>query len=139
MMLNQRLQTFSTKNIKILQISLLLSALWFFFWAHIYEMVFWNKTFTESIASSTLNVILYSTSITALIASEIYTRFSRQSPTESSFTISVDYLTKENESLKKELKKYKNFPSNKIGIILLSTGIILILGVHKPFKLCSPF
>ena len=90
-------------------------------------MVFWNKTFTESIASSTLNVIFYSTSITALIASEIYTRFSRQSPTESSFTISVDYLTKENESLKKELKKYKNFPSNKIGIILLSIGIILIL------------
>jgi hypothetical protein len=128
-MLNQNFYRISTGNmVRLFQIIFLVVALWFFFWAHIYEMIVWNKTFVESIQSSIPNVVLYAVSILALILLEIPMKRRRQVSTVSSPSAkTLEDLQRENELLKRELLSSKKIPSNKIGIALLIVGALLLV------------
>ena len=118
----------TVKGIRLLQLFLLLSALWFVYWAHVYEMTVWNKTFLESVLSSTLNVLLYSISILAIIFLEIHVRRQNRIATVSpSSTKTLENLQKENEQLIRELVKSKQTPSGKIGVGFLVIGAVVLI------------
>jgi hypothetical protein len=133
-MLNQNLwQINSVITYRFLQIVFLFVALWSFFWAHIYEMSVWNKTFVESIQSSISNVVLYSMSIVAIITLEIYMkRPHKVSAVSPSSEKALEDLRKENELLKHELKSSKktssgrSISSSRVGVILLVAGALLL-------------
>lgn len=55
------------------QAFLVFSALWFVYWAHIYEMIVWNKTFIQTLGS-TVNVAGYIISILILLQLEYEVR-----------------------------------------------------------------
>jgi len=116
----------TAKTIRLLQLLLLLATLWFVFWAHVHEIVFWHKTFPESVQSSLLNVLLYSVSIVAIIYLEIRVRATR------AFTLAppsagiLEELEKENQLLKRALHKSKRTPSDKIGIGFLVSGALVL-------------
>lgn len=140
MMLNQNFYQVSTVTmIRFLQIVFLLVASWSFFWAHIYEMSVWNKTFVDTIQSSLPNVIFYMASIVAVILLEIPVKrrhsvrriqpvsaVSAPVPTSPSAKAMAD-LQRENELLKHELRSTKKVPSNAIGIALIVAGAVLLV------------
>jgi len=116
----------TVKTIRLFQILFLFSALWFIFWAHIYEITVWNKTFLETLQSSLFNVLLYSISIFTLICLEIYVRHLRSITTVHPSTKTLEELQKENELLKRELLKSKQIPSSKIGVGFLVSGALVL-------------
>ncbi len=117
--------------VRLFQLFFLFAALWSFFWAHIYEMSVWNKTFVESIQSSIPNVVLYTTSIVALILLEIPMKrvhhVSTVSAPSAPSAKTLEDLRRENELLKHELLSSNKIPSNKIGIALLIAGALLLV------------
>jgi hypothetical protein len=112
----------------LLQILLVFAASWFIYWAHIYEITVWNKTFLQSVQASTFNVLSYSASILAIILLEIYVRHTKKIPiiTHPSAK-TLEELQRENELLKHELQKSKQTLSSKIGIGFLFSGAIVLL------------
>jgi len=120
-------QSRTIKLVRLLQILLVFVASWFIFWAHIYEIVVWNKTFLESVQASLLNVLLYSVSILALIYLETRVRRIRKIALISYPSAkTLKELERENELLKRELQKSKQMPSSKIGIGFLVCGAIVL-------------
>ena len=115
------------KLVRLLQILLVFVALWFIYWAHIYEIIVWNKTFSESVRASPLNVSSYSVSILVIIILEIYVRRISKITTIQPSTKTLEELQRENELLKSELQKSKQTPSSKIGIGFLISGAIVLL------------
>jgi len=139
-MLDQKLWRLGTaKAIRLLQLLFLSIALWFIYWAHIYELTYWNKTLLESFQSNFPNVLVYSILIIAVIylesQSKRHRRISmvpssvktREISMSTSSVKSLEELQKENEQLKYELMKSKKLPSNKIGITLLVAGALLLV------------
>jgi hypothetical protein len=127
-MSNQNLRrTYTTNKFRLLQILFLFGALWFFFWAHIYEMIVWNTPFVETIQSSIANIVLYSTSILAMIVVEIYIKRLHHVSTVSPSAKTLEDLRRENELLKHELMRSKKISSSKIGIVLLVAGALLLV------------
>jgi hypothetical protein len=135
-MLNQNLWRFgNTKTIRLLQLLFLSMALWFIYWAHIYEVTYWNKTLLESCQSNYPNVLAYSISIITIIYLEFRARAKRprQIATSSPSHENIKELQKENKQMKQELQKAKKsasaqkIPSNKISIALLTIGALLLL------------
>jgi hypothetical protein len=132
-MLNQNLWQINAVNrFRFLQTVFLFIAMWSFFWAHIYEISVWNKTFVESLKSSIPNVMLYSMSILAIIVLEVFMKrshhFSNDSPSSKE---ALKTLQKENGLLKHELtdsKKTsgKSISSSAIGIVFLVAGALLL-------------
>jgi hypothetical protein len=128
-MWKQRIRKLHTiKTFRLIQLVLFLAALWFIFWAHIYEIIVWNKTFLESVQGSIFNVLSYSVSILAIIYLETRIRRTKKigiithpSPK------TLEELHRENELLKRELQKSKQMPSSKIGIGFLVIGAIVLL------------
>ena len=114
------------KAIRLLQLFLFFSALWFIFWAHIYEIAVWNKTFLESVQSSPINVFSYSISILALIYLEIRVKHISKITAVSPSNKTLENLQKENELLKRELLKSKQTPSSKIGVGFLVIGALVL-------------
>jgi len=114
------------RAIRLSQILLFLVAFWFIFWAHYYETMVWNKTFLDSVQSSLFNVLMYSISLFALISLEIYVRRLRSITWARPSAKSLEELQRENELLKHELLKSKHTPSNKIGIIFLIIGALVL-------------
>lgn len=117
----------ATTSVRLLQILFLVTMLWFFFWAHIYEMSVWNKTFIESLYSSIPNVVIYSSSLFAIIALEIYSKRHRRISTVSSPPITEKPLVNQNTQLKPELVKPTERSFNSIGIALLVAGVISLI------------
>jgi len=114
------------KMVRLSQLLLLVVALWFIYWTHIYEMTVWNKTFIASLQSSLPNVFIYSVSIITLIILELKTRrFSHVSMVKPS-AISSEDLPRENTQIKKEKMKSDKIPSKKIGISLVVIGALLL-------------
>jgi hypothetical protein len=127
-MFNQNLWRITTANIvRLFQTIFLFAALWSFFWAHIYEMSVWHKTFMESMQSSIPNVVFYLASIFAIISIEIAMKRRHQVSNVSPSAKTLEDLQKENELLKRELLSSKKIPSNKIGITLLVAGAVLLV------------
>lgn len=114
------------RAMRILQLFLCLVALWFIFWAHVYEIAFWKKTFLESVQSSFLNVLLYSVSILALIGLEIYVRRLEKISVVVPRAKTLEDLQRENELLKQELLKSKQMPSSRIGAGFLVVGALVL-------------
>ena len=126
-MLNQNFRRIDTiKLARKFQIGFLFAAVWFIFWAHIYEITIWNKTFSESLLSSLPNVFLYSISILAIIYLELHTKRLNHFSMQTSSDKTQEHLQKENEQLKYEMQRSKKFPSNKIGIALVIIGALLL-------------
>ena len=117
----------ATSTVRLLQILFLFTMFWFFFWAHIYEMSVWNKTFVESLYSSIPNVIVYSSSLFAIIALEIYSKRHRRISTVSSPPITEKPLVKQNIQQKPELLKPTERSFNSIGIALLVAGVVSLI------------
>ncbi len=140
-MLNQNLWRLgNTKIIRILQLLFLSISLWFIYWAHIYEVTYWNKTLLESFQSNFPNVLVYSTLIIAVISLEFLSKKRKHSSISSSAVKPLktlkkenasvkplEVLQKENEQLKYELQESEKLPSNKIGITLLVAGALLLV------------
>lgn len=127
-MLDQKRWRLGTaKAIRLLQLLFLSIALWFIYWAHIYEMTYWNKTLLESFQSNFANVLIYSVLIIAVISLEFGSKRPRHISISSSSVKSLEELQKENEQLKYELQWSKKLPSNKIGITLLVAGALLLV------------
>lgn len=123
-MLKQRiLRTNAVKSIRLLQLVFILILFWFFFWAHIYEMLIWDKTFIESFYSSIPNVLMYTISLLAIILLEIYVKRTSRVSTTVSYIRSAEELRLENEELKHELLASRKVPSSKIGIAILAIGL----------------
>lgn len=59
--------------LRLSQVFLVFSAVWFIYWAHIYEITVWNKTFTETL-SSTRNIAAYIISVLVLVQLEYEAR-----------------------------------------------------------------
>lgn len=120
-------QITAVTKVRLLQTLFLFTLLWFFFWAHIYEMGVWNKSFAESLYSSIPNVLIYLSSLFAIVALEIYSkRYRRVSPVFSAST-AEEGLVKEKVQLKPELSKSRENSSNSIGTALLVAGIISLI------------
>jgi len=117
----------AARVIRLLQLLFLSIALWFIYWAHIYEMIYWDKTFLESIQSNPINVLMYSVSIIVVISLELGSKRPRQTLISSSSVKSVEELQKGNEQMKYELQRSRKLPSNKIGITLLGAGALLLV------------
>lgn len=127
-MLNQQLwQISDVKKVRVIQVFFLFLTLWFFFWAHIYEMQFWNKTFVESIQSEILNVSLYSISLVAILVFEVYLRRSRPAATGYSASTILEHPRTEKEILKNEPVKAQKNPTNKIGATFIAIGTLLLI------------
>jgi hypothetical protein len=124
-MLDQKLGT--AKAIRLLQLLFLSIAFWFIYWAHIYEMTYWNKTLLESFQSNIPNVLIYSVLIIAVISLELGSKKLNRSSISSSSVKSLEMLQKENEQMKYEPRKSEKLPSNKIGITLLIVGALLLV------------
>lgn len=107
--------------IRLAQLFLLVIFLWSFFWAHLYDMIFWNKTFFESFSTSSVNVYIYLLSLGVLICFEYYVAFFYQK--------SRDFKPK--SDVTKSIVKQKSpvmigkKPSNRIGIVFIIVGIVL--------------
>ena len=126
-MLDQKLWRLGTaKAIRLLQLLFLSIALWFIYWTHIYEVIYWNKTLLESFQSNFPNVFVYSILIIAVIFLEFQSKRRSRISMSSSSVKSLEILQKENEQSKYELMKSKKMPSNKIGIALLIIGALLL-------------
>lgn len=59
---------------RLSQLILVFSAAWFIYWAHVYEITVWNKTFIETLTSSIRNVAAYAISIMAAVELELEVR-----------------------------------------------------------------
>ena len=128
-MLNQTLwQISGTHKFRLFQFVLLIVALWFLFWAHIYEMVVWNKTFVESLQSSTVNILIYSGALIGIVLVEIYIKRIRRVSTKLPIVHTPKYLqVSSNKSLKTEEVESTKISSNKIGIPFLVVGVLLLI------------
>lgn len=104
-MMDQKLGTF--KAIRFLQLIFLSSALWFIYWAHIYEMTYWNKILLESFQSNISNVLIYSVLIVAVIYLEFRSKTPHHTSFPSSSVTSLEKLKKENEQMKYKLQRSK--------------------------------
>jgi hypothetical protein len=137
-MVDQKLWRLGTaKAIRLLQLLFLSIALWFIYWAHIYEMIYWNKTLLETFQSNLLNILFYSILIIVVISLEFQSKRRRRisMPPSSDKTLEIsmppsvktlETLQKENEQLKYELLKSKKIPSSKIGIALFIIGALIL-------------
>jgi len=114
------------KALRLLQLFFFFAALWSIYWAHIYEITVWNKTFLESVQSSFLNVLLYSISIFALICLEIGVKRLSRVTTVRPSAMTLEDLQRENEQLKRELLRSKHIPSSKIGVGFLVSGVLVL-------------
>jgi hypothetical protein len=124
-MMEQKLGT--SKAIRLLQLVFLSIALWFIYWAHIYELTYWNKTLLESFQSNFSNVLFYSILMIAVIYLESLLKKRNRISFPSSSVKSLEMLQKENEQLKYEMLNSKKIPSNEIGIALLFAGALLLV------------
>lgn len=115
------------KGLRALQLLFLFVAVWFIYWAHIYEMIQWNKTFVESLQSPTPNVLFYSISIIAIIFLELLSKKLTRISVYNFSAVTQKELVKQNRLSKHELLRSKQMPSNKIGVALLSIGALLLL------------
>ena len=121
-----------TKIIRILQLLFLAIAIWFVYWAHIYEITYWNKTLPETFQTNITNVIGYSLSIVALIFLEFISRRRQQFSAPSSST-KIGALQKGSTTIKKELPEMKTtvpkqkMPTRNISITLLAFGVLLLI------------
>jgi len=118
----------TTKILRLIQLTLFLAASWFIYWAHIYEMTVWNKTFLESVQTSTYNILLYSVSILAIVFLETRIRHINKIKTLHEPTAkTLEELHRENELIKRELQKSKQTAPNRIAIGFLASGVIALL------------
>ncbi len=109
--------------VRLIQLVFLFVFLWFFFWSHIYEMVFWNKTFVESVTSSLPNVLKYSISLIIIILLQVYfTKLNKILITSDSKLTKNFYQEKENLN-KMTLQKNKS----TIELPLIATGAVLLI------------
>jgi hypothetical protein len=131
-MLNQRLWqiTISTK-VRLLQLLLLIVAVWFFFWAHIFDMVIWNKTFAESLQSGLANILIYLSALIAIFLAEVYLKRAHTVSTKPYLTETPKSLHTSKHTSKEQLKhgamKPTKTPSNKIAISFLVVGVVLLI------------
>jgi len=92
-MFNQKLwQVAGAVKVRVVQLFLLIVALWFLFWAHIYEVVVWNKTFVETLQQAPLQVLLYSMAILGIILFEVYLKRSRRVSTSEPISYTPKHL-----------------------------------------------
>jgi hypothetical protein len=113
--------------IRLFQLFFFFSTLWSVYWAHIYEIMIWHKTFLESVRSSSLNVFSYSISISAIIILEIGARHLRSVGARATPSVkSLEDLQRENERLESELGNLNQKPSKRIGIIFLAIGAFML-------------
>jgi len=126
-MRKQKLGKLSTiKTSRLLQILFISLTLWGIYWAHIYEIAVWNKTFLESVRSSIFNVALYSISILALMYLEIHVKHVKSAAAAKRSTESLEIQERENELLRRDLSKSKQTLSTRIGLIFLSIGALVL-------------
>jgi hypothetical protein len=59
---------------RALQVFSLFAFVWFFFWAHIYDVVVWNKTFVQTLSDERINIAVYVLCVLALIDLELVIR-----------------------------------------------------------------
>lgn len=112
-------------KIRILQVFSLFFTILFFSWVHVYNMLFLDKTFIDSLFSSTSFVVAYSISILSVIMFELYHRKTNGVPTNS-YTETASYGCK--EILKTKSVNNKKMPNAKIGSVLcLVSALLLIL------------
>jgi len=99
---------------------------WFFFWAHIYNIIFWNRTFIETIPSNIPNIVIYSTAIFTVIYLQVVVKPIRRGAKAPISAETLEDLQRENELLRRKLLNSKKIPSKKIGIAFLITGILAL-------------
>jgi len=114
------------KVIRLLQLLFILLMLWCIYWAHVYEMTVWNKTFLESIRSSILNVVLYSISLLTLVYLEIHVRPVKRVTTTNRSPGGLEDLERENQPLRREPSKSEQTLSSRIGPIFLFVGALVL-------------
>lgn len=117
-------RTSTVTRVRLIQLIFLIVLLWFFFWAHIYEMIVWNKSFVESLYSSIPNVLIYLISLSIVISLEVYSKRLNQTSITSNSKVTENFYA-EKEQLNKMSLKEKN--SNIIQIPLLITGTLLLV------------
>jgi hypothetical protein len=128
-MFNQKLwQVAGAVKVRVAQLFLLIVALWFLFWAHIYELVVWNKTFVETLQQSVLQVLLYSMAILGIILFEVYLKRSRRVSTQ----VPISHSTKplrapSNKTSKTERKESTKTPAYIIGMFFFIVGVLLLI------------
>jgi hypothetical protein len=123
----QKLRKFYTlKTVRLLQVMFFFVTLWFIFWAHVYQIVIWNKTFAESVQYSLHNILFYSISIIVLVYLELSAKHLKITTVHISAK-TLEELQRENEKLRRELLKSKQSPSSKIGIGFLVSGALLLV------------
>ena len=120
-------KSFTLKAIRLFQLFFFSSGLWFIYWAHMYEMTVWHKTFLESVQSSPHNVLFYSISFAAIAILEISARCLRSLGARAVPPVtSLEDLRRENEHLKVELSKLNQKPSKRIGAIFITSGTVVL-------------
>jgi hypothetical protein len=126
-MVDQKNQKPATvKGLRALQLLFLVMAAWFIYWAHVDEMIWWNKTFVESLQSSIPNVLFYSISIIAIIFLELLLKKVTRVSVHKSSVVIQKGMVKQNQLPKHEKSREKQIPSVTIGISLISIGALLL-------------
>ncbi|UCE28992.1 MAG: hypothetical protein JSV85_06970 [Candidatus Bathyarchaeota archaeon] len=125
--------------VRLVQVALICAIAWFVGWAHIYEVLVWQKPFTQTFYISFGNVLAYVLLSIALVSIE-YTlrRYKRSStfnqnktlsvPTISSKTLlaNIQKLEHEKEAFRRELWELKRKPRGTIGYVLFASGAIAL-------------
>ena len=119
-------QLSTIKVLRLLQLLFIFLILWFVYWAHVYEITVWSKTFLESIRSSILNVVLYSISILALLYLEIRVKRVKSVTTIKRPPESLQDLERENRPLRHEPSKSEQTLSSRIGAVFLFVGALVL-------------
>ncbi len=127
-MLNQKPWQIAGAKVRLLQLFLLIVALWFLFWAHIYEMLVWGKTFVQSLQPLSLNVLIYSVAIVGIILVEIYLKRSRRVSSQ----VPISYAPKSLQTSRIKSSRTGGRESTKtsvhiIGISFLIVGALLLI------------
>lgn len=111
--------------VRILQLVLLSMAGWFIYWAHIYEITTWNKSFVDTLQSSFPNVLIYLILIAAVIGLEVIFKKTNRFSGSLFSAGAHENLVLKNKLVEHELQSKKT-PVYKIVAMLLCIGVLIL-------------
>jgi hypothetical protein len=126
---------------KFIQVMLICGIIWFVAWAHIYEVLVWNKPFLQTFYTSYHNVLSYIllSIITIYIEYTIHKHKKLgkldqrklakplSTTTPEKLLETIQQLQSEKEALKRTVWKYKRKPSGLAGYILTIVGALALI------------
>lgn len=126
---------------RFIQVVLICGIIWFVAWAHIYEVLVWNKPFIQTFYTSFKNVLSYILlSITIIYIEYSIHRYKQLSAltqrklprpifktTPEKLLETIQQLQSEKEAMKLQLWRYKRKPSGLAGYILTIVGALALI------------